>query len=52
MKKLERMVEVCAIALFAVLGVKAYELNDLTEVGLFITAATLALVWIVIDTKE
>ena len=51
-KKAERMIELIAIILFAVLGAKAKELNDLGHLGLYVLAATLTMVWIVIDTAE
>ena len=51
-KKVQRMLEICAIVLFSILSVKAKEINDLSHLGLYVLAATLMLVWIVIDTAE
>lgn len=49
-KQAMRLLEVGAIALFAILGVKAHEINDTGHLFLYILAATLVAVWIVIDT--
>lgn len=52
MKKAARFLELIAIAGFAVMAVKAKEINDMAHLGLYVLAATLTMVWIVIDTAE
>jgi hypothetical protein len=51
-KKVERMMELIVIALMSVFAVKAHEVNDMAHLGLYVLAATLTMVWIVIDTAE
>lgn len=51
-KKAMRFLELCLIILFSIWAVKAHEVNDIEHLFLYILAATLAMVWIVIDTNN
>lgn len=50
--KLMRLMELCLIVLFSIWAVKASEVNDTTHMALYILAAVLTIVWIVIDTDN
>lgn len=50
--KFMRFLELCLISLFSIWATKANEINDTKHTVLYVFAAVLVIIWIVIDTNN